>query len=66
MGKKAIREILKQLPLFIISSQMSRQRCPYVLGAETRQSPFLCSFVVTQGAKLLLHTEGTRERAGKR
>lgn len=66
IGKKAMREILKQLLLFIISSQMARQHCPCVLGAERQQRPFLCSFVTIQRAKLLLHTKGTRESAGKR
>lgn len=65
MGEKATREILKQL-LFIISSQIARQDFPCVLGAERQQRPFLCSFVTIQRAKLLFHTKGTRESAGKR
>lgn len=66
MGKKATGETLKQLLLFIISSQMARQRCPCVPVAERQQRPFLCSSMATQGAKLSLHTKATMERAGKR
>lgn len=50
-GKKAIREILKQLFLFIISSRMARQRCLCVLGGrETAKtfSLFPCGY---QGSK---------------
>lgn len=50
-GKKAIREILKQLFLFIISSQMVRQHCLCVLGGrETAKtfSLFPCGY---QGSK---------------
>lgn len=62
MGKRASREILKQLLLFIISAQMDGTCCPCVPAAERQQRPFLCSFVAT----LLLCTKGIRERAGKR
>lgn len=33
---------------------------------QRQQRPFLCSFVATQGAKLLLHTKGTREKSRER
>lgn len=47
VGKRAIREILKQLLLFIISAQMDRTCWACVLVAGRQQRPYLCSLVAT-------------------
>lgn len=70
-GKRAIRAILKQLLVLIISSYKWPDSVAHVCRGQTgrtftlsvKASPL--SFMVIKGAKLLLHNKGTIERRGK-